>query len=435
MKTNQSSIQEAALFFTLCAFIALAACSKPSSKDAGHDSDAPLQGTLLLTGSSTMAPLISDIAKRFELAHPNVQITVKTGGSMRGAQDAREGVADIGMASRALTAAESDLSGMPMARDGICLLVNKDNPVQSLTDAQVAAIYIGSVTNWKNVGGLDESITVITRAEGRSELELFLAYFKIKTTSVSVSSALISELVKESNVVDLSKVVSLMNEHANDPGAFLTNDPKGKQVPDYLCQLAEHMVNEQTTLIGELALLRQNIEHIKEIIVMQQSYAKISGFVETVKISDLVEDALSMNVGSLQRHEVEVLREFDDVPPINTEKHKVLQILVNLVRNAKHACDESGCEEKLITLRIARCDDQVRISVVDSGIGIPPENLTRIFNHGFTTRKDGHGFGLHSAVLAAVELGGSLSAHSDGLGHGAIFTLELPLNARREMAC
>ena len=435
MKTNQSSIQEAALFFTLCAFIALAACSKPSSKDAGHDSNAPLQGTLLLTGSSTMAPLISDIAKRFELAHPNVQITVKTGGSMRGAQDAREGVADIGMASRALTAAESDLSGMPMARDGICLLVNKDNPVQSLTDAQVAAIYIGSVTNWKNVGGLDESITVITRAEGRSELELFLAYFKIKTTSVSVSSALISELVKESNVVDLSKVVSLMNEHANDLGAFLTNDPKGKQVPDYLCQLAEHMVNEQTTLIGELALLRQNIEHIKEIIVMQQSYAKISGFVETVKISDLVEDALSMNVGSLQRHEVEVLREFDDVPPINTEKHKVLQILVNLVRNAKHACDESGREEKLITLRIARCDDQVRISVVDSGIGIPPENLTRIFNHGFTTRKDGHGFGLHSAVLAAVELGGSLSAHSDGLGHGAIFTLELPLNARREMAC
>jgi len=188
MKTNQSSIQEAALFFTLCALIALAACSKPGSKDAGHDSDAPLQGTLLLTGSSTMAPLISDIAKRFELAHPNVQITVKTGGSMRGVQDARAGVANIGMASRALTAAESDLSGLPMARDGICLLVNKDNPVQSLTDAQVAAIYIGSVTNWKNVGGLDEPITVISRAEGRSELELFLDYFKIKKTEVKAQS-------------------------------------------------------------------------------------------------------------------------------------------------------------------------------------------------------------------------------------------------------
>jgi phosphate transport system substrate-binding protein len=188
MKTKQSSIQEAALFLTLCVCIALAACSKPASKDASHDSEAPLQGTLLLTGSSTMAPLISDIAKRFELAHPNVQITVKTGGSMRGVQDARAGVADIGMASRALTAAESDLSGLPMARDGICLLVNKDNPVQSLTDAQVVAIYTGSATNWENVGGLDEPITVITRTEGRSELELFYAYFKIKKAEVKVQS-------------------------------------------------------------------------------------------------------------------------------------------------------------------------------------------------------------------------------------------------------
>ena len=245
--------------------------------------------------------------------------------------------------------------------------------------------------------------------------------------SLSVSSALISEWVRESKVVNLSKVVALMSEHTNDLGTFLTNDPKGKQVPGYLCQLAEHMVNEQPIVVDEVALLCQNIEHIKEIILMQQSYAKISGFVETAKVSDLVEDALRMNVGSLLRHEVEVRREFDDVPPINTEKHKVLQILVNLMRNAKHACNESGREDKLMTLRIAMCVDQVRISVLDNGIGIPPKNLTRIFNHGFTTRKDGHGFGLHSAVLAAVELGGSLSAHSDGLGHGAIFTLELPL--------
>jgi signal transduction histidine kinase len=247
--------------------------------------------------------------------------------------------------------------------------------------------------------------------------------------SLSVSSALISDWVRESKVVNLSKVAALMNEHANDLGDFLTNDPKGKQIPGYFCQLAEHMVNEQPILVNEVALLRQNIEHIKEIIAMQQSYAKISGFVETVEISDLLEDALRMNVGSLLRHEVEVLREYGDLPPIETEKHKVLQILVNLIRNAKYACDESGREGKLITLRIALRADQVRISVVDNGIGIPPENLARIFNHGFTTRKDGHGFGLHSAVLAAVELGGSLSAHSDGLGHGAVFTLELPLKS------
>ena len=159
---------------------------------------------------------------------------------------------------------------------------------------------------------------------------------------------------------------------------------------------------------------------------MQQSYARISGVIETVKITDLVEDALRLNQGALQRHGVGVIREYEDVPPVDVEKHKILQILVNLVRNAKYACDESVRTDKLMTLRVTRSDELIKISIIDNGIGIPPENLTRIFNHGFTTRKEGHGFGLHSAVLAAMEMGGSLTVHSDGPDKGAIFTLELP---------
>jgi signal transduction histidine kinase len=126
------------------------------------------------------------------------------------------------------------------------------------------------------------------------------------------------------------------------------------------------------------------------------------------------------------RHGVEVRREFEEVPLMDVEKHKILQILVNLVRNAKYACDESVRMDKLMTLRVTRNDDLIKIAVIDNGIGIPPENLTRIFNHGFTTRKDGHGFGLHSAVLAAMEMGGSLKVHSDGVDQGASFTLEIP---------
>ena len=123
------------------------------------------------------------------------------------------------------------------------------------------------------------------------------------------------------------------------------------------------------------------------------------------------------------------MREFEDVPPINVEKHKVLQILVNLMRNAKYACDESGRADKRLTVRVANGDGRrPRYRVMDNGVGIPPENLTRIFNHGFTTRKDGHGFGLHSGALAAEEMGGSLQVHSDGLGRGATFMLELPID-------
>jgi signal transduction histidine kinase len=134
-----------------------------------------------------------------------------------------------------------------------------------------------------------------------------------------------------------------------------------------------------------------------------------------------------MNAGALVRHEIEVIREFLEVPAISVEKHKVLQILVNIIRNAKYACDESAAKEKRITLKVYWQDPWVCIAVIDNGIGIPSENLTRIFNHGFTTRKDGHGFGLHSGALAASELGGALSVHSEGLGQGATFTLTLPL--------
>jgi signal transduction histidine kinase len=133
-----------------------------------------------------------------------------------------------------------------------------------------------------------------------------------------------------------------------------------------------------------------------------------------------------LNAGAFVRHGVTLRREFSEVPPITVDKHKVLQILVNLVRNAKYACDESGRSDKLITLRIEAAPAGVRISVIDNGVGIPAENMSRLFTHGFTTRVDGHGFGLHSGALAAQELGGSLTVTSDGPGCGAIFILELP---------
>jgi signal transduction histidine kinase len=136
---------------------------------------------------------------------------------------------------------------------------------------------------------------------------------------------------------------------------------------------------------------------------------------------------LRMDLGAMSRHNVKVERDFAEVPPILTQKHKVLQILVNLIHNAKYACDDSGREDKQINVRVRNGDGRVKISVIDNGIGIPADNLTRIFNHGFTTRKDGHGFGLHSGAIAAKELGGNLVVFSEGTGRGATFTLELPV--------
>jgi len=243
--------------------------------------------------------------------------------------------------------------------------------------------------------------------------------------SVNVSTAMLMDNNRNSKIPYLGKVVTLLNEHAADLSEFMATDPKGKQLPGYLGQLAQLLAREQQNAKKELELLRQNIDHIKDIVAMQQSYATISGVTETIKVCDLVEDALRMNASTLARHAVEIVREYTDLPPVNIEKHKVLQILVNLIRNAEYACDDSGRKDKQMKIRLSKTDARIQIAVIDNGVGIPPENLTHIFNHGFTTRKGGHGFGLHSGALAAKELGGSLTAHSNGPGTGATFVLEL----------
>ena len=246
--------------------------------------------------------------------------------------------------------------------------------------------------------------------------------------SVNVSAILLADRLKGSKAPNVAKAAALMREHAGDLGEFLTLDAKGRRLPGYLEQLAECLVEEQTSLLKELASLTHNVEHIKNIVAMQQSYARVAGVSETVQPADLVEDALRINAAALTRHEIQILRDYDPrVPKMTVDKHKVLQILINLIRNAKYACDELNGPDKRLRVRIANGDGRVRISITDNGVGIPPENLTRIFSLGFTTRKSGHGFGLHSGALAAKELGGALLAHSDGPGQGATFTLELPL--------
>jgi signal transduction histidine kinase len=247
--------------------------------------------------------------------------------------------------------------------------------------------------------------------------------------SVNVSCSLAVDWVKASKAASLSKVSALLEENRGRLGEFLVNDPRGQRIPGYLAALAEHFTGEQSDLLQELGQLRENIEHIKQIVAMQQSYARVVGVTETVSAGQLVEDALHINAAALARHAVQVRREFEETPPILTDKHRVLQILVNLIRNAKYALDDSGRPDRLMTLRIGGDGDgHVKIQVSDNGVGIPPENLARIFGHGFTTRHNGHGFGLHSSALAARELGGSIQAQSEGLDNGATFTLLLPHN-------
>jgi signal transduction histidine kinase len=228
----------------------------------------------------------------------------------------------------------------------------------------------------------------------------------------------------------------MLEQHSGDLPEFLGRDPKGRRVLPYLVKLGGHFHAERDDLLKELDLLSSHVGHIKQIVSTQQSYAKVSGLVENVRLCDMVDDALRIVEPGLVRHKIRVERDSEPVPAIAADKHQILQILLNLLRNVKQAMRE-GCGdegEKVIRLRIRRLgESRVSLAVEDSGVGLPPENLTRIFGHGFTTKADGHGFGLHSCALAASQMGGSLRAESEGPGHGATFILELPLKTADDL--
>jgi two-component system, NtrC family, sensor kinase len=245
--------------------------------------------------------------------------------------------------------------------------------------------------------------------------------------SVQTSAMLAREKLDSLKIESVGKIGTLLKEHQSDLPVFLTQNERGRIVPSFLSQLGRNLEEDRRELCTLLEELGRHTEHIGTIVNLQQSYAKAPQALEPVALRELIEDALRINATALSRHGVRVEAHLAELPPLLTDKHKVLMILVNLISNAKYAMENLPPEARCLTLRLeGPVGDQVFILVSDQGVGISPELLTRIFEYGYTTRTEGHGFGLHSSAIAAQVLGGSLTAHSDGPGRGATFTLELP---------
>ncbi len=248
--------------------------------------------------------------------------------------------------------------------------------------------------------------------------------------SVNVSANIVADRLRQSRLSGLQRTVKLLEENANNLSGFFADDPKGRLVPEYLRKLAWQLESERTELVDELAGLTKNLEHIKEVVAMQQNYARVDGVREDIRPAVLFEDALRINEEALVRHRVTVERDYDpEAPSVSIEKNKVLEILINLITNARHAVSEVERPDRLIRLHVGRAQEgKVCLEVSDNGVGISEENLVKVFQHGFTTKKNGHGFGLHSGALAIRQMGGSLTVRSDGPGLGATFRLELPVS-------
>jgi PAS domain S-box-containing protein len=244
--------------------------------------------------------------------------------------------------------------------------------------------------------------------------------------SVNVSASLLVDNVKGTRAARMAGVVALMREHRADLGAYLTDHSAGRHIPQLLEDLSAEWEAQQGLFAKELGELRGNVDLIKQIIASQQSRANAAEIVEPAGVDELVEEALTVQQGVLSQQHVSVVRDFTPLAPILVGRRKAVQILVSLLRNARQACKVLETDRR-ITIRISPAGNNAAISVSDNGAGIAAENLVRIFAPAFSTRPEAGGYGLHRAALAAAEMGGTLHVHSDGLGRGATFRLELPM--------
>ncbi len=248
-------------------------------------------------------------------------------------------------------------------------------------------------------------------------------------SSASVSAELLQEYIEQPHFKKLFSIMDILKEHLPTLSDFLTQDHQGKLIPQYLVSLNEYLRKDNEIFVGEISLLRQKIQHIKDIIGTQDTLTRAGGMTEKVSLTDIINKALQLSENSPKFKDIEIKKEYEEDLIIIVDKTKLLQILVNLIQNAKESlATKEQSNLKLLQLIIRKDEplNKIEIIVEDNGVGILKENLTKIFSLGFTTKDSGHGLGLHSSAIAAQEMGGSLLAESKGIGKGAGFTLVLP---------
>jgi CheY-like chemotaxis protein len=245
---------------------------------------------------------------------------------------------------------------------------------------------------------------------------------------VTISSGLIEEKLHSSKIPTLQKVARMLKDHAADLPAFIADDSRGQVLPAFITQLSDHLEAELTGLLREVEALRACTEHAVGVIDTQQAFAlPNAGMRELIPVNELAARALALSRGAFALRSVDVVCDYGCNASVMADANKVLQILLNMFANARHAVEARGSMPRTVWLRTFMHDGCACIDVRDNGVGIAAQHLPLIFNQGFTTKEVGHGIGLHSSANWARELDGKLRCASEGLGHGATFTLALPV--------
>jgi PAS domain S-box-containing protein len=301
-------------------------------------------------------------------------------------------------------------------------------------DGDRAIVALADITSQKNAvaraEALGRELMEVSRQAGMAEISAGVLHNVGNVlNSIIVSATVVKEQLTRSRVGNLVKATRLLEEHRADLPGFLSTE-RGRVLPPYLVEAAVNLAASLDATHGDLVRIEKGIEHIRAIIMTKQSYARHRAPAEALRLSDVIADVLTMNETSFDRHHLRIVKRYDADPILVSDRHRIMQILVNLLGNARQAFSDDREIHPHPVIEISThltADGKLALVVADNGAGISPENLARIFEHGFTTRKTGHGFGLHSSAQAARDLGGELAFASEGLGKGATFTLILPV--------
>lgn len=246
--------------------------------------------------------------------------------------------------------------------------------------------------------------------------------------SIMTSTNLTLDVLKESKLNKLFKANSMLRENIGRLDDFITKDPNGHKLMNYYLKLEDVLVEENRLLVKHTQRLNENIKMLTDVIATQQNYISQNAIMaESVNLKILVEDVLTMNADSIKYSDIKVKRDVKDAPTVMAQKAKLIQILFQLLANAKEAMTENDPQNRYLLVSLYEENASAYVRIKDSGCGIAPENLARIFNYGFSTNSQGRGFGLHNCANYMTEMGGRLWAESDGLGKGATFILQVPV--------
>jgi signal transduction histidine kinase len=247
--------------------------------------------------------------------------------------------------------------------------------------------------------------------------------------SVNVSSDRIRELVQRAPLEGLGKLRALLDAHQDHLPEFFAHDPRAKLVGQYLEKIAEELRGGLRCIEGEAGELQNRVSLIRETIATLQAYAREGRDAlpsQPIEIAQTIETALKLQEGNLVRQRVEIVRDLSDVPPLIARQAELVHVFMNLIKNAVEAMRSTPPEARRLTVQLRVEDGFIRVRFTDAGEGITRENAPRIFTYGFTTKPDGHGFGLHTCANHVRQMGGTIQAESEGPNRGASFVLSFP---------